>query len=224
MRKSLLAAVLALLALLPAAAANLTPEQQKPIDYTACGLKVKIDRRRPLEAWKPLVSAYSARHYGENTWKLAPVAIGLHYTAGTSFPWNLVSSKDFAGETPGLASHYVVDGANVWEIVPPTVRSRGAYGINHRAINIEMVAADAPNLARRPETLKTAARLTRCLMQHFGIEGQKIYSHQLVGTMDPKLVPEAYDKLHPEPYHKIDPGELNMATIRKLMGEMSSRP
>lgn len=211
MTKCLLAAALALLALLPATAAETT------LNYQACGLNVKYDKARDLDSWKPQIAQYSARHYGENDWQLQPMAVVLHYTAGSGFPWNLVTSRDFLGETPGLASHYVVDGATVWQILPPWVRSRGAYGINHRAINIEMVALNAPDLAHRGQTLKTAARLSWCLMQHYGISDQKLYSHQQVGSMNPKLVPEALDKLAPEPYGKPDPGEGNMQTIRKLI-------
>lgn len=217
MTKSLLAAALALLAILPATAAD------SPLDYVACGLTVKYDKARELDAWKPLISAYSNRHYGENAWQLQPAALVLHYTAGSSFPWNLVTSQDFMGETPGLASHYVVDGTTVWQILPPTVRSRGAYGINHRAINIEMLALNAPDLAKRTQTLQTSARLSLCLMNHFGIPDQKLYSHQQVGSMNPKVVPEALDKVDGRPYAKPDPGEGNMQTIRKLIAEMRTR-
>lgn len=179
----------------------------------------KLDKSlaRPLESWKPQIQAYSRRHYGEDTWKLAPTCIVLHYTAGTSFPWNLVNSKEFAGETPGLASHYVIDGTRLWQLLPPTVRSRAAYGINHRAINIEMVAADAADLARHPDTLQTCAALCRQLMADFNIPLEKIYSHQDVSKMDPSLIPEVLDRVDDSPYHKIDPGPQNMKYVLKLL-------
>ena len=179
--------------------------------------KLDKSRARKLESWKKQIQAYSKRHYGEDTWKLEPTCIVLHYTAGTTFPWNLVNTGTFAGEAPGLASHYVIDGAQVWELVPPTVRSRGAFGINHRAINIEMVTADASDLARRPKTLKTCAWLTRSLMEQFSIPIDKVYSHQEVSQMDTALVPEVLDRTNPEPYGKIDPGEQNMKTILKML-------
>lgn len=217
MKKSLLAAALMLLAFLPATAAN------SPPNYTSCGLNVKYDKARPLEAWKPRIAAYSQRHYGEDSWQLRPVAIVLHYTAGAGFPWNLVTSQDFMGETPGLASHFVIDGSNIWELLPPDVRSRGAYGINHRAINIELVALNAPDLAKRTATLKSAAKLTFCLMQQYDIADNKLYSHQQVSSMNTQLVPEALDKLDPKPYSKIDPGELNMLTVRKQIAELRAK-
>lgn len=204
--------------------ATSAPALPDSLDEAACGIKLLYERKRDLTSWKPQISAYSQRHYGEATWELEPKAIVLHYTAGASFPWNLVSSKDFASETPGLAVQYVVEGSRVWQLLPPNVRSRGAFGINHRAINIEMVALNAADLAKRPETLKAAARLTHCLMQTFQIPDHKVYSHEQVSKMNPKLVPEVYDRLHPEPYHKIDPGEANMQKIRALIAEIRDEP
>jgi tRNA threonylcarbamoyladenosine modification (KEOPS) complex Pcc1 subunit len=193
--------------------AHQAPAQINTPNYTQCGLKVSLERARSLSEWKPHISLYSQRHYGEKTWELQPQAIVLHYTAGASFPWNLVNSKDFAGEKPGLASHYVVDGAQIWEVLPPSVRSRATYGINHRAISIEMVAKDAADLAKRSATLKSATNLVHCLMQHYQLSEKKIYSHQAVARMNPQEVPEVKDLVDNHPYHKIDPGPANMQTI-----------
>ncbi|PIQ25091.1 MAG: hypothetical protein COW02_12805 [Comamonadaceae bacterium CG12_big_fil_rev_8_21_14_0_65_59_15] len=189
--------------------------QVKTPDYKACGLEVRLDRARPLADWKKTIAGYSERHYAEKTWELKPQALVMHYTAGEGFPWNLVNSKDFAGETPGLASHYVVDGETIWEVLPPFVRSRATYGINHRALSIEMVARDAQDLAHRPSTLKSATRLASCLMRFYQIPEQKLYSHQAVSRMNPAEIPEVKDLIDAHPYHKVDPGENNMATIRK---------
>ncbi len=168
---------------------------------------------RPLDQWKPQITQYSARHYGEPTWELKPTAIVLHYTAMPDFPWNLVKSEEFAGEPPGLASHYVVDGTKVWQLLPTNVRSRACYGMNHRAINIEMMALDAEDLAGKKATLETCIRLCRELMDKYGIPKSKIYSHEDVSKMDRALVPEVLDLVRGEPYHKIDPGVQNMKTI-----------
>lgn len=175
--------------------------------------KLDRSRARNLSSWKPLVQAYSERHYGESTWQLNPTCIVLHYTVTKGFPWNLVNTHSFKGETPGLAVHYVIKGNKVWEILPPDVRSRGAYGINHRAINIEMVAMDADDLATKPETLKTCQELCKLLMKRYAIEKSHIYGHEDVATMDRKRVPEALDLVRGGPYHKIDPGEQNMKRI-----------
>lgn len=180
-------------------------------------LKIDRSRPRPLGSWKKQIAAYSARHYGEKTWELEPRCIVMHYTAGASFPWNLVNTGEFAGETPGLASHYVVDGTQVWELLPPTVRSRGAYGINHRAINIEMVGKDASDMAARTQTLTTSARLVSQLMKQFNIPKSEIYSHEQVATMNPAVCKWVKDLVRPEPYDKVDPGQGAMEFILRLV-------
>jgi len=186
-----------------------------------CGLTIDRSRQRDLTSYKPLIAAYSQRHYGEHTWQLDPQAIILHYTVSKGFPWNLVNTDAFAKETPGLSVHYVIQEDQIWQIIPDTVRSRGAYGINHRAINIELVAMNAADLAQKKKTLAQAAALTHCLMQRYQIPLKKVYSHQQVSTMDTTIVPEALDLLYPEPYHKIDPGEANMQTIKSLIQKQS---
>lgn len=187
------------------------PIIQKKIDY--CTLDIDQSRNRNLVPWKTLIQNYSLRHYNENTWQLDPKVIVLHYTVSQGFPWNLVNTDSFANEKPGLAVHYVVDGVKIWQLLPDTVRSRGAYGINHRAINIEMVAMDADDLSRRKNTLGTSTKLVQCLQQRHQIPITKIYSHEDVSSMDKNKVPEAYDKVRPQPYGKIDPGKANMAYI-----------
>jgi N-acetyl-anhydromuramyl-L-alanine amidase AmpD len=176
---------------------------------------IEIDRSRArnLSSWKPQIQRYSEKHYGESTWRLDPTCIVLHYTVTKNFPWNLVNTESFAGESPGLAVHYVIKDNQVWEILPPDVRSRGCYGINHRAINIEMVAMDADDLATKPETLKTCQKLCKLLMTQYGIEKSHIYGHQDVATMSRRNVPECLDLVTSAPYHKIDPGAQNMKTI-----------
>ena len=182
---------------------------------TGAAQELDIDRTRTrkLDQWKPLIQKYSERHYGESTWELNPTCIVLHYTVTKGFPWNLVNTDSFKGETPGLAVHYVIDGKKIWEILPTNVRSRGAYGINHRAINIEMIADDAADLATKQETMDTCRELVRLLMRRHGVEKSHIYSHEDVGTMDRKKVPEVLDLVTGSPYHKIDPGQENMEYI-----------
>jgi N-acetylmuramoyl-L-alanine amidase len=194
-----------------------SPAASRSGSHPLSALPIRTDRERNLARWKPAITAYSKRHYGEATAALKPVCIVLHFTAGSGFPTNLVESSSFAGEAPGLASHYVVDGSTIWQILPPTVRSRGAYGINHRGINIEMVARDARDLSHRTRTLATCAKLVAALQHEFGIDTHKIYSHSAVSRMQRSLVPEVYDRVDSRPYGKPDPGDANMRAILKLL-------
>jgi N-acetyl-anhydromuramyl-L-alanine amidase AmpD len=185
-------------------------------------LNIDRSRMRDVEQWKPQIQKYSMRHYGQNTYTLDPKCIVLHYTAMPEFPWNLVKSKEFSGEAPGLASHYVVDGKKVWQILPDTIRSRGCYGMNHVAINIEMCALDSVDLASKKQTMRTCAILVKNLMSDYQIDISKVYSHQQVARMDKKIVSEVLDFINSKPYHKIDPGEGNMRTIKKMIENMRS--
>ena len=87
------------------------------ISGAAQELDIDRTRTRKLDQWKPLIQKYSERHYGESTWELNPTCIVLHYTVTKGFPWNLVNTDSFKGETPGLAVHYVIDGKKIWEIL-----------------------------------------------------------------------------------------------------------
>jgi len=177
---------------------------------------------RNLKSWKPQIKAYSKRHYKQDTYKLTPRVIVLHYTATSKFPWDLVKSKNFAGEKPGLASHYVIDGDKIWRILPDNIRSRGCYGMNHVGINIEMVALNANHLQKKKKTMKTCAYLVKYLMNKYGIPIKKVYSHQDVAYMDRNRTTEALDYVNGTPYGKVDPGEKNMKYIKSLVKKIKS--
>jgi hypothetical protein len=181
---------------------------------------IDLSRQRNLRSWEPQIAAYSLRHYGHREWRLNPKCIVLHNTAERGFPENLASSTSFAGESPGLASHFVVDGTHVWQLLPPTVRCRGTYGINQAGISIEMVADNASDLSGRRQTLETTAELVVSLLERFHLRAQDVYSHQQVATMDRSIVPWVEDRENSAPYHKIDPGIGPMRTILRRVREL----
>lgn len=197
---------------------NELDENKKLNEIESClssqNLKIDKSRARKLELWKNKIIKYSEKHYGDSSWSLEPKAIILHYTVSKSFPWNLVNTNNFANEEPGLASHYVIDKTKIWEILPPNIRSRGAYGINHVGINIEMVAMNENDLFKQIETLNTTANLVNCLMKNYSVTVNKIYSHEDVAKMNNKIVPEVKDLIYSKPYGKIDPGKINMEYIK----------
>jgi hypothetical protein len=187
------------------------------------GTDVTIDtsRARDVETWKPGIAAYSARHYGEDTWELTPIAIVLHYTAGTSFPWNLVESDSYSGEGPGLGCHFVAQEDRVWELLPDNVRGRCAYGANHRSVSIEMVAQDGSDLVRnRKQTMRNAAVVVTKLMKKHNIPITSIYSHEQIDTFDGSI-PWVFDLVRGSGSGKVDPGEAAMefmlAEVERLL-------
>ena len=180
--------------------------------------EIDTTRARNLDSWKPQIAEYSLRHYGVKEWRLDPTCIVLHYTAGKSFPTNLVESTEFAEEQPGVAAHFVVDEGKIWEILPTNVRCRAAFGINHKAISIEMVGADASDLMEnRKATMDTCAELVVALLRQHGLRPESVYSHQQVATMDRNIVPGVLDLTNSNPYHKIDPGEQPMDYIMQAV-------
>lgn len=183
-------------------------------------MKIDGSRKRDLSFWNPRIKKYSLRHYGEDTYILNPKVIVLHYTALPDFPWLLVNTKSAMGEEPGLASHYVIDENTVWRILPDNIRSRGCWGINHRAINIEMCALNASDLSKKKKTMKSCARLVKHLMNKYNIPLNKVYSHETVSRMDRSLTPEVKDLVNGTPYDKYDPGEVNMKYIKKSIREI----
>ncbi len=182
--------------------------------------QINESRMRDLSFWNPRIKKYSRRHYGEDTYVLKPTVIVLHYTALPDFPWNLVNTKSAMGEEPGLASHYVIDENTVWRILPDNIRSRGCWGMNHRAINIEMCALNASDLSKKKKTMKLCALLVKSLMSKYHIPLSKVYSHETVSKMDRSLTPEVKDLVDGSPYDKYDPGAANMKYIKKLIKEM----
>ena len=198
------------------------PDSIQIAQYSGIPGTIRIDesRMRDLGYWKPRIKKYSLKHYGENTYVLKPTVIVLHYTAMKEFPWNLVKTKSFMGEEPGLASHYVIAGSKIFRILPDNIRSRGCWGINHRAINIEMHALNASDLFKRKKTLKACAKLVHHLMKKHDIPLNKVYSHETVSKMDRRLTPEVLDLVDGTPYQKYDPGKKNMKYIRDLIKRM----
>ncbi len=180
-------------------------------------------RARNLGKWVPLIKAYGQRHYHQafEDGKITPTMIVLHYTAGKGFPDNLADDWTALGETPGLASHYVIQNETMYRLLPEsqtqTVMPPGAVGVNDVSVNIEIVGANATDLAARTSELKTAATLTAALMKEFNIPLSRVVSHQQVGT---KTGVTWTDYVDNSKYGKSDPGANNMTTIKQKMKDM----
>ncbi|TQJ09148.1 N-acetylmuramoyl-L-alanine amidase [Lapillicoccus jejuensis] len=153
---------------------------------------VPFDDTRKVET-----AAYSLRHYGDDTWRLTPSMVVLHYSGGGS--WEGVRdtfAPDVAnlGEKPNTCAHFVVDqDGTVHALVPVTIRCRHTIGLNDRAIGIEVVqpalpdprAADAAILARRPQVTALAA-LVRMLQARYGIPADAVIGHAMAND-DPRF-------------------------------------
>ena len=148
---------------------------------------------RPAIVWKPVpmsagrlaeMAAYSERHYGDRTWRLArPRVIVEHYTANRSFSatWATFAANardPELHEKPGVCAHFVVDrDGTIYQLVPLGVRCRHTVGLNWTAIGIEHVGlSDAEILGNRRQ-LTASIRLARWLMGRYGIDLGDVIGH-----------------------------------------------
>ncbi len=181
-------------------------------------------RNRELDEWKRDISAYSLRHYGIATWKLEPTAIVLHYTAGSGFPLNLIESREFKDETPGVASHFVIaeeaGRVAVYQLLPLDVMSRATFGANFCAISVEMVALDEADLLGKRALLDRTSVLVRDLMARFGIPASRVYGH---AEIDRRLAEDPHGEFYDNTIEgafvprKVDPGNAAMAIVRSAL-------
>jgi N-acetylmuramoyl-L-alanine amidase len=148
---------------------------------------------RPAIVWKPIpfsearlaeTAAYSARHYGQRTWRLSgPRVIVEHATANRSFPatWSTFAADVLdpeLHELPGTCAHFVVDrDGTIYQLVRLGVRCRHTVGLNWTAIGIEHVGLTGAEVLANPRQLAASIRLTRWLMARYGIALGDVIGH-----------------------------------------------
>jgi N-acetylmuramoyl-L-alanine amidase len=145
-----------------------------------------------IESWpipygakrKHQMADYSARHYGERTWRLRrPRVIVQHMAqAGTvsavynTFARNVPDVE--LHELPGVCAHFVVSSrGRIFRLVNLRTRCRHTVGLNWTAIGIEHVGyGDGDALGNRRQ-LRASLRLTRWLRCRFGIPTRNVIGH-----------------------------------------------
>jgi hypothetical protein len=136
------------------------------------------------------MAAYSARHYGVDSWRLHPRAIVLHFTASSTYASAhaaFTSDAPNLGEEPGTCAQYVVDqDGTVYEQVPPTIQCRHTIGLNDVAIGIENVQLTGPSshwadqqILHRPLQIDADLRLVRWLQAVFHIPTSDVIGHAM---------------------------------------------
>jgi hypothetical protein len=164
------ATVLALAAGLLLPAPPPPPIAVEPIPYGA-------KRKREM-------AAYSARHYGERTWRLRhPRVIVEHMAqAGSVAAVRNTFARDVPDvelhELPGVCAHFVVSrSGRIVRLVNLRTRCRHTVGLNWTAIGIEHVGyGDGDTLGNRRQ-LRASLRLTRWLRCRFEIRVGDVVGH-----------------------------------------------
>jgi hypothetical protein len=131
------------------------------------------------------------RLYGENTVTLYPTMVIMHFTViddaeaiirSFSSPSRLPVGNQ--GRITSLVTvHYMVDQkGTVYQLVPEDRRTTGSYGVDHRALAIEMVAKNETDLMSRPLQMLSAFDLVDSLLRKYDIPVWRVFSHQEVAS------------------------------------------
>ena len=154
---------------------------------------------------KRQMAAYSARHYGESTWRLRhPRVIVEHVAvAGTAAAVYNAFAPDVPDvelhELPNVCSHFVVSSSgHIYELVHLAIRCRHTVGLNWTAIGIEHTGfADSDVLGNRRQ-LRASLRLTQYLRCRFRIKLRNVIGHNesLSSPYHRELVPSLRNQTH----------------------------
>ncbi|HEX5982570.1 MAG TPA: peptidoglycan recognition family protein [Solirubrobacterales bacterium] len=131
------------------------------------------------------MAAYSARHYGERTWRLRrPRVIVQHMAqaATVAAVYNTFAPDKpdpELGELPNVCAHFVVSRkGRIFRLVNLRTRCRHTIGLNWTAIGIEHVGyGDGDALGNRRQ-LRASLRLTRWLRCRYRIRIRDVIGHR----------------------------------------------
>lgn len=140
-------------------------------------------RLRITSLRKRQMARYSARHYGEPSWRLRAKGIVQHFTASGSLrdvmgTFRSNSPDSELGERPGVCTHFVIDtDGTIYQVASLRFRCRHAVGLNHRMLGVEHVGrSDAHVIANRPQWRASLA-LSAWLVAEFGIGTGDVIGH-----------------------------------------------
>jgi N-acetylmuramoyl-L-alanine amidase len=167
----LLALIASLSAAVPGATTVNRPEiVQRPIPFGA-------ERKQQM-------TAYSRRHYGDDTFRLVnPKVIVEHFTATTTFSsaYNTFAQNrpdPELHELPGTCAHFIVDtDGTIYQLVSLSIRCRHTVGLNWTAIGIENVGMSDLEILNRPSQMRSIIALTRWLRCREGIGVNNVIGH-----------------------------------------------
>jgi N-acetylmuramoyl-L-alanine amidase len=156
-------------------------------------------------ARKRQMAAYSLRHYGEDTYRLAsPKVIVEHYTetATAQEAYNTfapdVADSEFH-ELPNTCAHFLVEASGrIDQLVPLSLRCRHTVGLNWTAVGIEHVGFSDREILGRPAQMAASLALTRWLRCRLGIPVKDVIGHNesLSSPYHRELVPSFAHQTH----------------------------
>lgn len=206
-----------------ATTASQLPPQFSNMSYKQPAIR---DWLLPYRDWEQKDRAYFQRIYGESRLTLDPSMIVMHYTVipTAEDTYNALYRKR-------VTVHYMIDtDGTVYRLLPAARRCSGAYGVDHRALSIEMVARTESDLLSRTRQVFSSFCLVRHLMERHGIEAGQVVGHYEVGE-GRRRVPQytdLHDHVYPDRYPpgeaRFDPGPKYMGWLRTYLREAYSEP
>ena len=191
----------------------------------------------PYQSWEKEYRSYFRRHYGDPRLTFKPSMLVMHYTVvpSASATWNgfrrgaNMSAGDYGTVRGHVSVQLMIDkDGTIYKLMPLNRRCTGAYGVNHVALSVEMVARTESDLLSRPEQVLSSFRLARYLMSRFDIPLKKVVSHAEVGRGEvPEyldLADSAWPDRYPPSSARTDPGETYMAWLRKWLRHHPPEP
>lgn len=186
----------------------------------------------PYQIWEQEYQNYFYRHYHDRNLTFKPSLICMHFTVtndATAVYNGFVRGCNMsAGDSGTVFGHVSVqvmidkDGT-AYQLMPFDRRCTGAYGVNHKAISIEMIAANEWDLLSRPDQVFKSFCVVRDLMKRYGIPLSGIIAHSDVST-GKSVVPDyldyadsSYPESYPPSSTRTDPGNTYMAWLRAYL-------
>lgn len=171
------------------------------------------------QSWESHHLSYLQKTYGCDSLYFQPSMLVMHYTVVPT------AEQTFAVlQRRRVTVHYLVDrDGTIYQLLPTDRRCTGAYGVNHKAISVEMVATTEDDLLSRPYQVFRSFCLARYLMAMHGISPNKVYGHYEVGegvTRVPDYLDLAdpyYPTRYPPNEKRTDPGPRYMRWLRSYL-------
>jgi N-acetylmuramoyl-L-alanine amidase len=169
--------------------------------------------------WEGHHLEYFQKTYGVDSLYFTPSMLVMHYTVVPTAEqtYSVLQRRQ-------VSVHFMVDrDGSVYQLLPLERRCTGAYGVNHKAISVEMVATTENDLLSRPYQVFRSFCLARYLMAMYRIPASKVVGHYEVGegvTRVPDYLDLAdpyYPTRYPPSEKRTDPGPRYMRWLRAYL-------
>jgi N-acetylmuramoyl-L-alanine amidase len=169
--------------------------------------------------WETEHLRYFKKTYGTNSLTFKPSMLVMHYTVVPTEEqtWSLLQRRR-------VSVHFMVgrDGT-IYQLLPTDRRCTGTYGVNHKALAVEMVATSEGDLLSRPQQVFQSFCLARYLMAMHDIPLNKVFGHYEVAEGVTRvsdyldLADPYYPTRYPPSDKRTDPGKQYMGWLRSYL-------